>query len=258
MSRIPTVLSEAAQSRLAHAKAFFWDFDHTLYRVGNEQVAAINRAIARAAIRLGLQMTFHEAVRCIEDAYARTGASIPYLARSHNLCLEKLHLEAHSNIEFTHVTPLPRLKHLFNSVNDCRHIVITHGSVEYARRGLAHVGLLRFFPDDHILGLESGSFRHKHESTKLFETALCLAGVRPDEAIFSDDSPLNLPIPARMGIGTFLIAHGRTFTAVPEGILGIADTPVDLLHARVRSPEFQSTARISTGAEGPARLISSP
>lgn len=105
---------------------------------------------------------------------------------------DRFHDLYHKRLDHRTLQRYPALADTFQTLGShASHVLLTHGSVDWALRTLDHLGLRQWYPDERILGWEKYK-AHKHSSRKGFEMALALLEVEPPEAHFGDDNIGNL------------------------------------------------------------------
>lgn len=210
-------------------KAIIWDLDNTLYRFDGDFEKACNIAAGRAALHMGVPLSLEQAIEFATQSHLDNGFSVEVFIRDHDVNRHDIHHVFHSFIDETVIAKsLETIEAFEKSTQD--HILLTHGSADWARRVLSHLGLKTFFPDTHILGREDFNFQSKWDGPYPFEKALTVLGRRaaPDILVV-EDTPHNLQYPHQMGMQTALIHHGKPLETYPDYIHMTHDNVLDIL-----------------------------
>lgn len=185
-----------------------WDLDNTLYRLDDAIKQAFNIAIARVAVDAGVPLSLKDATARARSSYEEYGFSGQFFINEYGLDRKQLHIDYHGYIDEKLIEDTSLEAVLFSKIR-VPMTIVTHGSRDWARRVLRHLGLIDFFPDTHIFGLEDYDFQHKHASDMPFIRACDLMGCKTEETLVVEDTIVNLEIPHRLGMLTAYITHGR-------------------------------------------------
>jgi putative hydrolase of the HAD superfamily len=223
-----TQIQSTFKNRLAGIKGIVWDLDNTLYRLDDAMTQAFHTAIGKAVIEAGVDLDLETTVALAKKSFEEFGYSGRIFVRDYGIDDEWLHHKFHGYINETLITKSMETVDMFRRT-DLRHALITHGSAEWARRVLQHLGLSQYFCDDCIQGLENYRYEKKSESALSFTQALKMLELKAEETVFVEDTPHNLTIPHRMGMGTVLIHYGQPPNDLPPHIDAHYDNALELL-----------------------------
>lgn len=217
------------QQRLNGLKGIIWDLDNTLYRLDDTMTHAFHTAIARAVEDAGVELDLETTIRLARKSFEDHGYSGRVFVKDYGVDDEWLHHKFHGYIDETLIVKSLETIDMFHRVG-LKHALVTHGSAEWAKRVLKHLGLAPWFRDECVLGLEDYRFEKKSDSALSFSQALKMLDLDAEEAIFVEDTPRNLSIPHRMGMGTVLIHYGARTEILPDFIDADYNNALDLLH----------------------------
>ncbi len=219
-----------AQRRITSLRGVIWDMDGTLYRSEAVLSHAIDIAVARAAVDMGVGLSYEEAL----VLSVRSGRECHYSGRvfveHHGLDEEMLHQAYHRLVDEAVIQKSEDVAALFSQIS-LPHALVTHSSRDWVKRVLAHLGVKKYFPDENIFALEDVEFRRKYEGPYSFERALEKLGAPAAEVLVVEDLPGNLKPAHEMGMMTALVHHGRKPEATPDFIDITADNAGDILRA---------------------------
>ncbi len=221
-------LAQDFLQKLKTVQGIVWDLDNTLYRIEDAVKHAFHIAIARAALEAGVPLELDEAVKAAEKSYAEYGYSGRIFVRDHGVDDVWLHHRFHDHLDETMIDKNAETAEFFRQT-ELRHALITHSSGPWARKVLSHLGLREWFADDHILALEDYAFQKKAESAAPFMLALERLQLDAGQTLFVEDTPRNLSIPHRLGMGTVLVHYGQPPRDMPAFIDADYNNALDLL-----------------------------
>ncbi len=148
------------------------------------------------------------AIEVAQNSRQRNGLSFDAFIREHGVPEAEMHRRYHEEISLDFLKPDHRLAHGFRQAN-ANHVILTHGSTDWAKRVLAARQLSGHFKDGHIIGLEQVNFVKKSDGAQPFEHVLALTGHQPSEALMVEDTAKNLKHPKAMGMQTVFISYGK-------------------------------------------------
>jgi putative hydrolase of the HAD superfamily len=209
-------------------KGIIWDLDNTLYRVDEAIYHAFNIAVARAVIASGVDIKLSEATKMGQDSFIKHGFSGQVFIDEYNLDHEKLHLDLHDHIDETIIKSSQRTIELFQKIA-LNHVLVTHGSGDWAQRVLDHLGIKKFFPDGHIFPFERYGFQKKSECGEIFKISGKYLNTNNQNIVVIEDTVENLRIPSEMGMMTVLIHHGSKASKAPDFVNYSCNNVVDIL-----------------------------
>ncbi len=224
-----TQIQPTFKDRLTGIKGIVWDLDNTLYRLDDAMTQAFHTAIGKAVIEAGVELDLETTVALAKKSFEEFGYSGRIFVRDYGIDDEWLHHKFHGYINETLITKSMETVDMFHA-SGLKHALITHGSAEWARRVLQHLGLSQWFCDDCIQGLENYKYEKKSDSALSFTQALKVLGLNAEETVFVEDTPRNLSIPHRLGMGTVLIHYGQPPEQLPSFIDAHYDNALELLH----------------------------
>ncbi len=191
-----------------HIKAIIWDLDGTLYQFNADHHRACNVGAAKAAIEMGVNIDFEEAVALAQQGFEKYHNGFQMFHERFGVDareFQKIHLR---NIELYALQPCQMLPSLLRDVSGVKHAVLTHGNRDWARRILAKVGIEDVF-GEHIYGLENVDYNKKNNGPEAFEIVMKHLGVTSAETIMVEDAAANLVYPKQLGMKTVFIAGGN-------------------------------------------------
>lgn len=208
------------------ANGVIWDLDNTLYRLDEALYTAFDHAFARAVIAAGVDLEFSEAAALARESYREHGFSGETFIRQYGLSRAQLHYDYHGMVDEKIITACLDTVALFEALPQ-KHVLLTHGSRDWAQRVLTHLGLSSFFTD--ILALEDYAFEQKHESARPFLAALDKLGTPREKTLMVEDTTRNLRIPHGLGLQTALIHHGQPPVSLPAYVGHSFNNAIELL-----------------------------
>jgi putative hydrolase of the HAD superfamily len=190
-------------------KVILFDLDETLYPRSSSLMPEIARRIEKYVIeRVGIaaeradelrrhwRVTYGTALRgMIEEGYDFSVDD--YLQYVHDIKLDGL-IEAQ-----------PEVRQMLHSI-PLRRVVLTNSDVQHATRVLSHVNLLDCF--ERIIDIRALNFINKPDQ-QAYRLALGMLGVRADETIFVEDTPVNTRPAKALGMRTILVDYPSTADA---------------------------------------------
>lgn len=194
---------------LTSIKTVIWDLDNTLYPYTERQIEHWHEVSVRAAIDMGVRVTFEEGLRMARQSFAAHNFSAHIFREQYSLCHKAMHERMTARVKedilpVCHITP-----QAFEKLPHIRHVIVTHAHKDWAERVLKHLGLRGYFETDAILGLEDYGFQHKHESNDGILRALDYAGGAAQDTVFAEDTLKNLAKAKEEGVHTAYIHHGN-------------------------------------------------
>lgn len=193
-----------------------WDLDNTLYRFDAAFEHACNIASARAAIDLGVDLEFEEALTIAQTSFEAHGFSGLIFETEYKISRRDYHFKFHESIDEKIIRVNTEMKDGLSKLN-LPHVILTNASYEWAVRTLTHLGLKDFFPDTHILGQENFDFIPKARDRDGFDKALSILNLPAENILMVDDLSKNLRIPKEMGMQCALVQHHAKDDGNPDG-----------------------------------------
>jgi FMN phosphatase YigB (HAD superfamily) len=204
-----------SEKPLKPAKLFIWDVDNVIYPYDEAFHKECDRAAARAAISLGAAdgRSYDELVALAAEPYRKHGTSFHGFSREMGIPMEAMHKRYHEEVSTEFMKPDQRLIEGFRKVAvvtpGVTHVILTHGSTDWAKRVLAARGLSQFFKPEHIIGTEQLGFTQKCDGVEAFAHVLARTGHAAEDAIMIEDTAKNLRFPQAMGMQTAFISYGK-------------------------------------------------
>lgn len=198
---------------LKPAKLFIWDLDNCIYPYDDAFHRACEEAAARAAVSLGFKDSGGGAIDLASQSYKKYGTSFDIFIREYGLPEAEMHRRYHEEVSTDFLKPDQRLlassRQIAAATPEVTHVILTHGSTEWAKRVLAARGLSQFFQPEHIIGTEQLNFSRKCDGIHSFAHLLALTGHQAEDAIMVEDTAKNLKHPKAMGMQTVFISYGK-------------------------------------------------
>ena len=134
------------------------------------------------------------------------------------------HFKFHDSIDEKIIAVNEEMKEALEAVQ-LPHVILTNASRRWAQRTISHLGLDRWFTDDHIIAQEDAGFQPKSSGYKGFEIAIDKLGMPEQNILMVDDLARNLRIPKEMGMQTALVHHGAQHDELPDFVdIAFSDT----------------------------------
>lgn len=198
--------------RVEKIEALVWDMDgclhsyipfaQSLHHWNGAAVRAFNKVSMAAGILHNLSE--EEIQKMAVDSFKTLGASTAVFSRDYNICERDMHLEFHREAVLEElIQSHAELPELFTRASHLKHIVLTHGSEEWAERCLEKSGIRDCFAE--VISFEHVDMQKKSDSMIPFEKALSCAGLPADRVVMIEDTKKNLIIPKKMGMQTVFI-----------------------------------------------------
>lgn len=189
-----------------------WDMDGVLHSYipfaqslphwNGAAVRAFNTVAAASGLNHGL--SFEQLHRMAAQSFQDHGASVAVFSRDYGMCQRKMHIEFHREAEMEKlINAHDLLPDLFSRSSHLQHIVLTHGSSDWAQRCLEKHGLRDYF--NAVISFEDVDMRKKSECEIPFLTAIEYSGLSADRLAMVEDTKKNLIIPKRLGMQTVFI-----------------------------------------------------
>lgn len=219
-----------------------WDLDNTLYQATQAVHDSFNTATARAALSLGVNMSFEDAVKCSYESFQKHRYSGADFIRDYNIPFHEMHHTIDRFVDTTLVTYCRETCDLFQHHDGLDHALITHASRTWALQILKNIGIDRWFPEDRVFGYETYDFESKARSRRPFEMALAAVNLNPEDCVMVEDTIENLKVPYEMGITTVFLHHGELPRAMPDYVDYSFENALVLL--RTLQPKVYSKASL--------------
>lgn len=189
-----------------------WDMDGVLhsYLPFSQSLDHWNGAAARAfnkvATSFGIlhNLTDEQLHEMAVTSFKTLGLSTAIFSREYGISEQDMHLEFHREavMEYLIASHATLPDHL-EQTSHLRHIVLTHGSQEWAERCLGKHGLRDFFQE--VISFEQVGMHKKSDSERPFMHAMEKAGLSANQLVMVEDTKKNLIIPKKMGMQTVFI-----------------------------------------------------
>jgi putative hydrolase of the HAD superfamily len=214
-------------------KAILFDLDETLYPRASTLMPTIGARIRQYVVeRMGVTEAEADALR-IHWRQAYGTALRGMIEEGYDVDLDDF-------LQFVHDIPLegiieaqPEVRAMLLSI-PLRRAVLTNSDAAHATRVLRHVNLLDCF--ERIIDIRALKFVNKPDP-KAYAAALAIMGVRADEAILVEDTPVNTKPAKMLGMKTILVdcpITGDSDFCVAT-LLGVKDVVKQLLASEVPS-----------------------
>ena len=148
---------------LKHAKIFVWDLDNVLYRYDE----AFHRNCKDAAVAAVLKLAPEKSIDAVRlTISSRTGSALQSAVKILGGDPACVHRVYHELVSADSLKPNGFLIDRFRraSAAGVTHVILTHGSTDWAKRVLRARGLECFFKPEHIWGHELLGFHRKDKS----------------------------------------------------------------------------------------------
>lgn len=189
--------------RLARAETWIFDLDNTLYHPDSGLLDLIDARIAGfIEEELGIGAEEADALRRLY--FQAHGITLGGLVANHGVDPARF-LEVTHEIDLAALAPDPVLAEAIAALPG-RRIVHTNGSRAHAGRVLRALGLSHLF--ETVFALEDKALVPKPRP-EAYARVLAASGTDPRRAAMIEDSARNLVEPARLGMGTIWLNHGR-------------------------------------------------
>jgi FMN phosphatase YigB (HAD superfamily) len=197
------------------------DFDECLFDHPKGLERYFGISYAETAIKNGCPLPRDEAIALARRSFLERGLS-HYLFEQFDLDIEQLYIDTHPHFFHTYVTKFRDVIAAYNHAAyfdrpDIEAVILTHGTTFWAREILTMMGLVQFFPDTHIIGVEKVNFAMKHDKEDGFIAALHALGLsnkdikeKRGSIFFVDDTARNLKVPHAMGFHTVKVRDAVT------------------------------------------------
>lgn len=200
-------------------RALFLDIDDTLYST-SEFAAAARRAALDAMIRHGLKMSLEEAVAELAEVIAEFGSNYPHhydrllrrlpadrLPPGNPAILVAAAVGAYHDTKYRSLFPfrdVPDVLSRLRAETDLKIGVITEGLEIKQAEKLVRLDLVKWIARDAIF--ISDQIGISKPNRKLYARACSESGVRPEEAMYVGDHPVNDIAPAK-ALGMVTVRH---------------------------------------------------
>lgn len=208
-------------------KGIIWDLDNTLYRFTREFRFMCNQAAAKAAIELGFDQPYDEALKIALKSSVDHHFSLYTFLNDYGMEYKKLHLLFHDYFDETLIDPIHGVVEAIEAIN-LPQVVLTNGSRAWAKKALRQIEATHLFEGHEILALEDVGMVSKVGGLDGFEQALSKLNLEGGEALFIDDLDKNLKKSKEAYLNTALIHHGQEQEKLPEFIDYQFENPIDL------------------------------
>ncbi|SDG65187.1 pyrimidine 5'-nucleotidase [Roseospirillum parvum] len=200
---------------LDHVTVWIFDLDNTLYPATSSLFPQIDRRM-KGFISERLKLSEAEAFALQKDYFRRFGTTLRGLMLNHDVAPAEF-LDYVHDVDHTCLIADPRLDAALGRLEG-RKLVFTNGSQSHAEAVLLKLGLERHF--EAIFDIIAADYVPK----PVPETYLKMTrrhGIDPREALFAEDSHLNLKPAHEMGMATAWVRSGAPdpFGPPPEGDL---------------------------------------
>jgi putative hydrolase of the HAD superfamily len=214
-------------------KAILFDLDETLYPRASTLMPTIGARIRQYVVeRMGVTEAEADALRI---HWRQT-----YGTALRGMVEEGYDVDLDDFLQFVHDIPLegiieaqPEVREMLLSI-PLRRAVLTNSDAAHATRVLQHVNLLDCF--ERIIDIRALKFINKPDP-KAYAAALAIMGVRADEAILVEDTPVNTKPAKMLGMKTILVDYPITGDSdfYVATLLGVKDVVKHLLASEVPS-----------------------
>lgn len=195
---------------LSHIQGIIWDLDGTFYPFHPDFVQICNEASAKAAIALGVNLPFEDAMKIADESYNETCHSGHVFMHEYGIAPKDYHHMYHEMIA-------PDAAHFKNGLDlhaplkalHLPQIILTNGSRQWARRALHLTGLSDLFPDDKLIALEDFDYTPKARSPLGYHMAVEKLDITPDHLLMVEDTARNLKPAKDIGITTAHVHYGE-------------------------------------------------
>jgi FMN phosphatase YigB (HAD superfamily) len=189
-------------------KSIIWDLDNTLYPYEPHHVEFWHEATVRSAITLGAPVCMDQGMDIARRSYEMHNYSSKSFVEEFGLCQKQLHEGIFPHAREDMLPVCSKTQKAFEAHPSITHAILTHANKDWACRALNHLGLARFFNDDHILGLAEYDYQEKNMSSYGVERALEKLGTNAAQSLFVEDSLCNLEKAKKTGIQTAYVHQG--------------------------------------------------
>lgn len=189
-----------------------WDMDGVLHPyIPFEQALpfwdrAASRAFNKAATAAGIRhdLTEDQIYRMASQSFKNLGHSTAVFTRDYPISELQMHLEFHRETILEEVISAHAdLPAYLESTSHLKHIILTHGSEEWAERCLSKNGIRHYF--NNVVSFERVDMQKKSDSEVPVRKAIELIGLPADKLAMVEDTKKNLIIPKRLGIQTVFV-----------------------------------------------------
>ena len=196
-----------------------WDLDNTLYKDHTPEMdEAYEVAGAQAALDCGAPLSFEDAKRFAHESYERGQAYLEAFVEKFAIDKNKYHQRYHELIDHTKIEIPSNIGELFQNLGISNHVLVTHGSRQWAERVIPYLGVEKWFPSDRIVTLEECGFEKKSASKLPFKRGIEILGLSADSIFVVEDSFANLSVPSQMGMRTIYLHYGKSISPKPDYI----------------------------------------
>ncbi|MDX1710773.1 MAG: pyrimidine 5'-nucleotidase [Rhodovibrionaceae bacterium] len=199
-----TDLSEAIATRRTppqEVEVWLFDLDNTLYPASCRLFDQVERRMAEFICGF-LSITEEEAHALRRQYWQEHGTTLSGLMLNHGLDPEDFLAYVHE-IDLSAMRPDARLNRALERLPG-RKLVFTNGSMRHAARILERLELTHHF--EAVFDIAAADYVPKPESGA-YDALVRRHDVRPDRALFVEDTAKNLPPAARMGMTTLWLHH---------------------------------------------------
>ena len=189
---------------LANIDCWIFDLDNTLYPVSTNLFAQIKVKMSKYIMDL-LKVDKDVADKMRYEYWQEYGTSLAGLMKNFEIDPDHF-LEIVHDIDFSVLYKDVNLLDVLKKLPG-RKIVYTNGTVNYARKVLAHCGLIDAF--DEIYGVESANYIPK-PSPKAYEIIFSKAQIVFNKSAMFEDEMRNLKVPYDLGLKTILICDKQS------------------------------------------------
>jgi len=213
---------------LRHVDTWIFDLDDTLYPPEAEVMALVSeRMTAFVARETGLEP---DQARALQKGYlAEHGTTLAGLMANHGIDPRTFLDEVH-DVSLDKLHPDPELTAGLERLPG-RRLVFTNGDAPHAERILAKLEIAHLFED--VFHLESANWTPK-PNPSTYRQMIDAHRVKPETAVFFEDSPRNLKPAAELGMTTVLIGTRKIDEPAPWVDLRAERLPPFLLTALIR------------------------
>lgn len=189
-----------------------WDMDGVLHSYipfaqslphwNGAAVRAFNTVAAASGLEHGL--SFDELHLMAAQSFQDHGASVAVFSRNYGMCERKMHIEFHREAEMEKlILAHDTLPDLFKQTSHLKHVVLTHGSTDWAERCLVKNGLRDYF--NAVISFEDVDMIKKSDSEIPVLRAIGQLDLPAENLVMAEDTKKNLIIPKRLGMQTVFI-----------------------------------------------------
>lgn len=182
-----------------------WDLDNSLYPFDDDFFQATKKALAKAIIELGVNMTKREAFNYAKASYPMD--TIKRLNTEFGIEKDKAFDCYYKNLDTDFIKSDKNFVEKLKS-SDKKIAIISHASRDWVFRALDKIGVLGFIDNNLIMTAEDMIEGGKNDSCNIFEKMLQRMELTAKEVAMVDDKDENLKYAKKIGIKTLLITYG--------------------------------------------------